>query len=614
MTADMQNLNISAEDYMGHDQVRVGNGQGLYIHHIGSSILCSSNKDFFLKNILHVPSISQNLLSVHQFTKDNNVFFEFHPSFFCIKDLFSGATLLRGKSKDGLYPLQSIHQIKPHALIGERVSLAHWHARLDHPSLRIVRQVLSKHHLAISTNKSPPVCHACQLGKSHRLPFYLSPSRSQFPLDLIFTDVWGPSPHLSNNGNRYYVCFIDDYSKFIWLFPFCAKSDVFNIFLKFQKFVERYFDRKIKSLQSDWGGEYRNLNKFFTSLGISHRISCPHTHQQNGSVERKHRHIVETGLTLLASSSVPFSYWDEAFLTAAYLINCLPSPITQHKSPIDILYHKSPDYKFLKTFGCACWPHLRPYNSHKLDFRSKRCIFIGYSLNHKGYRCLNPTTNRIYIARNVIFDESLFPFASPSITSPTLHGLNSPHGSTNTQGTNTSSLIYIPHVQILSPPTPSSNIHLPRDPPTLTPHPAENTAFHLSENTIPHVQTSSPPTPSSSIDIPRDPPALTPLPAENTASHLSENTAHQSTIATPSHHTENPAAFANQSEISADQSTNSAATKSAAPHQSTKSAAPSHQPENYPHTSASLSSFNPNPPSIPTNMSLQDLDHATTLS
>jgi hypothetical protein len=241
------------------------------------------------------------------------------------------------------------------------------------------------------------------------------------------------------------------------------------------------------------GGEYRNLNKFFTSLGISHRISCPHTHQQNGSVERKHHHNVETGLTLLASSSVPFSYWDEAFLTAAYLINYLPSPITQHKSPIDILYHKSPDYKFLKTFGCACWPHLRPYNSHKLDFRSKRCIFLGYSLNHKGYRCLDPTTNRIYIARNVIFDESLFPFAFPSLTSNIVHGSNTPHGSTNTQGTNSSNLISIPHVNILSPPTPSTSIHIPRDPPAITPHPAESIApFPQSENTAHQSENSTP--------------------------------------------------------------------------------------------------------------------------
>ena len=185
---------------------------------------------------------------------------------------------------------------------------------------------------------------------------------------------------------------------------------MFNIFIKFQAFVERYFDCNIKSIQSDWGGEYRQLNKFFTSLGIAQRLSCPHTHQQNGSAERKHCHIVESGLTLLATASVPFIYWDQAFLTAVYLINCLPSLVINNKSPLTLLYHKTLDYKFLKTFGCACWPHLRPYNTHKLDYHSKRpynthkldyhskrCIFLGYSLNHKGYRCLDPTINRISI-------------------------------------------------------------------------------------------------------------------------------------------------------------------------------------------------------------------------
>ena len=164
--------------------------------------------------------------------------------------------------------------------------------------------------------------------------------------------------------------------------------------------------------------------------------------------------------TLLAFSSVTFSYWDEAFLTAAYLINCLPSPITQHKSPIDILYHKIPDYKFLKTFKYACWPHLCPYNSHKLDFWSKRCIFLSYSLNHKGYHCLDPTTNRIYIAHNVIFDKSVFPFASLSISS------DIPHGS------NTS--ISIPPVQSLSQTNPSTTFHNPRVPPPIFSHQPEN--------------------------------------------------------------------------------------------------------------------------------------------
>jgi hypothetical protein len=119
------------------------------------------------------------------------------------------------------------------------VSIEQWHSRLGHPALRIVRQVLSSHHLPINKNKTLQVCHACQLGKSHRFPFSSSSSRSSFPLDLIFTDVWGPAPKLSYNGNRYYVCFVDDFSKFIWLFPITFKSDVYKIFLKFQLFVER---------------------------------------------------------------------------------------------------------------------------------------------------------------------------------------------------------------------------------------------------------------------------------------------------------------------------------------------------------------------------------------
>uniref|UniRef100_A0A2N9HHN1 Reverse transcriptase Ty1/copia-type domain-containing protein n=1 Tax=Fagus sylvatica TaxID=28930 RepID=A0A2N9HHN1_FAGSY len=181
ITADYGHLNLHAEDYTGQDQVRIGNGQGLRIHHIGSSILCSSSKNFFLNNVLHVPNISQNLLSVYQFAKDNNVFFEFHPSFFCVKDLSSGVTLLSGKSKNGLYPLHSLQRlIKPTALLGERVSVEQWLSRLGHPALRIVRQVLSSHHLPTSKNKTLPICHACQLGKSHRFSFSLSPSRPWF--------------------------------------------------------------------------------------------------------------------------------------------------------------------------------------------------------------------------------------------------------------------------------------------------------------------------------------------------------------------------------------------------------------------------------------------------
>lgn len=147
-------------------------------------------------------------------------------------------------------------------------------------------------------------------------------------------------------------------------------------------------------------------------MGISHHISCPHAHQQNGSAERKHRHIVEIGLTILAHASMPLKFWDEAFLIAVYLINRLPSRVIDNDTPYFRLYGQHPDYTLLRTFGCACWPHLRPYNTRKLAFRSKQCVFLGYSNQHKGFKCLDPKEGRVYISRDVVFDENVFPFAS----------------------------------------------------------------------------------------------------------------------------------------------------------------------------------------------------------
>ena len=115
---------------------------------------------------------------------------------------------------------------------------------------------------------------------------------------------------------------------------------------------------------------------------------------------------------------MPLRYWDDAFQTAYYLINRLPTPVIQNQSPFEKLFHCAPDYLFLKTFGCACWPNLRPYNSHKLQPHSLQCVFLGYSLLHRGYKCLHLPTGRFYISRDVVFLETLFPFfqknSSPS--------------------------------------------------------------------------------------------------------------------------------------------------------------------------------------------------------
>lgn len=109
------------------------------------------------------------------------------------------------------------------------------------------------------------VCDACQKAKSHQLPYSKSINVSRAPLDLICSDVWGSAPQ-SVGRNKYYVSFIDDYSRFTWIYLIKNKSDVFQVFVNFQQLVERLFNKKIITLQTDWGGEYQKLNSFFQRL------------------------------------------------------------------------------------------------------------------------------------------------------------------------------------------------------------------------------------------------------------------------------------------------------------------------------------------------------------
>jgi hypothetical protein len=151
------------------------------------------------------------------------------------------------------------------------------------------------------------MCDSCQKGKAHHFPYPKSFSVSKHPLEFVFSDVWGPAIE-SFGRKKYYVSFIDDFIKFVWIYTLKHKSEVFECFHNFQNLVESLFDRKILAMQTDWGGEYHKLNSFFQRIGISHHISCPHDHQQNGSAEQKHRHRVEVGLTLLAQASMPLKF------------------------------------------------------------------------------------------------------------------------------------------------------------------------------------------------------------------------------------------------------------------------------------------------------------------
>lgn len=258
----------------------------------------------------------------------------------------------------------------------------------------------------------PNICSSCQLSKSKRLPFESNPKRSLHVLDLIHCDLWGPSPIVSTEGYRYYIIFVDDYSHFTWFYPLKTKSDVSLVLPAFLTFVQTQFSCKVKIFQSDGGTEFVNtrIRSLFMENGTHHHISCPYTPQQNGRAERKHRHITETGLKKVFNALAPASYWVDAFTSATYIINRLPSKLLQNKSPFELLFGASPNYDTFRIFGCRVFPYLRDYAPHKLAPRSISCVFIGYNTNYKGYQCLDLSTSRVYTTRHAQFDESSFPF------------------------------------------------------------------------------------------------------------------------------------------------------------------------------------------------------------
>jgi hypothetical protein len=127
-------------------------------------------------------------------------------------------------------------------------------------------------------------------------------------------------------------------------------------------------------------------------------MSCPYTSPQNGKAEYIIRTINNVIRTLLIQASLPGRYWAEGLHTAVYLLNRLPTEMISAAFPHVTLFGSAASYEDLCIFGCACYPNITATAPHKLAPRSTRCVFLGYSADHKGYRCLDLSTNRLIIS------------------------------------------------------------------------------------------------------------------------------------------------------------------------------------------------------------------------
>ncbi|RVW57690.1 Retrovirus-related Pol polyprotein from transposon TNT 1-94 [Vitis vinifera] len=153
------------------------------------------------------------------------------------------------------------------------------------------------------------------------------------------------------------------------------------------------------------------VGEFLAQEGIVHLSSCVDTPQQNGIAERKNRHLLEVARSLMFSMNVPKLFWGQAVLTAAYLINRMPSRVLKFQTPCQTLLKSFPTTRLISTvppkiFGCSIVVHINQQHRSKLDPRSLKCIFLGYSSNQKGYKCYSPVTRKFYNSMDVTFFET----------------------------------------------------------------------------------------------------------------------------------------------------------------------------------------------------------------
>ncbi|CAN1253863.1 Retrovirus-related Pol polyprotein from transposon TNT 1-94 [Linum perenne] len=411
--------------------IEVANGHKLPVAGIGTTV----TPTITLPNTLHVPKLVPNLVSVSQLI-DSGCLLSFTADGCIIQDRMTKTRIGTGSKRGRVFLLDGLQANS--AAPGYSSSLGHcysvesssnkwmlWHNRLGHPhSARL--SYMFRHKLlpddCVIKDSIIPVCEHCIEAKTHALPFGNSTTEISDPFHLIHTDLWGPAPVTSRLGFRYFALFIDHHTRFTWIYFLRHKSDLLAAAKEFVAMIHTQFGSTIKTFRSDPGGEFTShaLHEFYRSHGILYQQSCPGVSEQNGLVERKHRHILELTRALLLQTAVPSHFWVEAVRSVVYLINRQPTPVLQHSSPFEALYHRRPDYTRLRTFGCVCFVLLPRKDRTKLTSKTARCVFLGYTDHHKGYLCYDVVHHRVHIGYHVVFLENLYYFraSTPAATSP----------------------------------------------------------------------------------------------------------------------------------------------------------------------------------------------------
>ena len=201
-----------------------------------------------------------------------------------------------------------------------------WHSRLGHIGQDRMKLLAREGILGPLAKIDLPICENCLAGKTTRKPFGKR-VRAEYLLQLIHSDICGPINVKARHGASYFITFIDDFTRYDHVYLISHKSEALSCFMKYVNLVENQLDKTIKALRTDRGREY--LSEHFKELcerkGIDRQLTVPYTPQQNGVAERRNRTLLEMVRSMMAQANLPISYWGDALLTAAYILNRVPT-------------------------------------------------------------------------------------------------------------------------------------------------------------------------------------------------------------------------------------------------------------------------------------------------
>ena len=394
-------------------EITVANNEKLTIKCVGDvelkTLVDSQHVDITVKNVMCIPGLTTNLLSVSQMIKNGNaVKFEnkrceiYNPK----NELIATADL-----QDGIYKLNIPEELS--VLAAPAVALAigrTWHRRLGHINTvylnKMINGAVEGMQCQGQTQFDLKNCITCCEGKQFRLPFKNVGKRASSLLEVIHTDLCGPMQKQSLGGSKYFLTFVDDYSRMGFIYFLKSKSEVFQHFKNFKSMVENHKNGSIKYLRSDNGGEFcsKEFENYLRSVGIIHQTTNSYTPEQNGMSERLNRTLVEKARCMLYDANLGTEFWAEAVSCAMYLRNrSIASGI--EKTPFEMWNDIKPNLKHLRIFGSRAMAHVPKNLRQKWDKKSKEMIFVGYDEQTKGYRLYDSEKGEVKVSRDVIIME-----------------------------------------------------------------------------------------------------------------------------------------------------------------------------------------------------------------